>query len=69
MNQERTENKQPDIFKTKLYTLTECESILGLSHRSLLRWVTEGKIKAVKIGGRWKVSEDTLRDILEATNV
>jgi len=69
MNKERTEKKQPDIFNTKLYTLTECESILGLSHRSLLRWVTEGKIKAVKIGGRWKVSEDTLKDILEATNV
>jgi len=56
------------LLSTKLYTLTEVEGILGVSHRTLLRWVTEGKIKAVKVGSRWKVSEDTLKTILEATN-
>ncbi len=53
-----------DILDTKLYTLTECEKVLGVSHRTLLRWITEDKIKAIKVGSRWKISEDTLRDIL-----
>lgn len=65
MNPERTQNKTPDLLSIKLYTLTEVEQILGVSHRTLLRWVTDNKIKAIKVGGRWKVSEDTLNQILE----
>lgn len=53
-----------DLMTVKLYSLTEVEKILGVSHRTLLRWVTEDKIKAIKVGSRWKISEDTLRDIL-----
>jgi excisionase family DNA binding protein len=68
MNKERTKEND-GLLSTRLYTLTEVEKILGVSHRTLLRWVTEGKIEAVKVGSRWKVSEDTLRTILEATNV
>ena len=68
MNKERTKEND-GLLSTRLYTLTEVEKILGVSHRTLLRWVTEGKIEAVKVGSRWKVSEDTLKRILEATNV
>lgn len=48
-----------DTFR--LYTLTEIEPILGVSHRTLLDYVKAGKIKAVKIGGKWKVSEENLK--------
>lgn len=48
-----------DTFR--LYTLTEIEPILGVSHRTLLDYVSSGKIKAVKIGGKWKVSEENLK--------
>ena len=48
-----------DTFR--LYTLTEVEPILGVSHRTLLDYVKKGKIKAVKIGGKWKVSEENLK--------
>ena len=68
MNKGQTKEND-GLLSTRLYTLTEVEKILGVSHRTLLRWVTEGKIEAVKIGSRWKVSEDTLKRILEATNV
>lgn len=68
MNKGQTKEND-GLLSTRLYTLTEVEKILGVSHRTLLRWVTEGKIEAVKVGSRWKVSEDTLRTILEATNV
>ncbi len=69
MNKEQSKKSTDDLLTTRLYSLTEVESILGVSHRTLLRWITDGKIKAVKVGSRWKVSEDTLRTILEATNV
>lgn len=68
MNKGQTKEND-GLLSTRLYTLTEVEKILGVSHRTLLRWVTEDKIKAIKVGNRWKVSEDTLRNILEANNV
>lgn len=60
MNNNNTEKLQSlDTFR--LYTLTEVEPILGVSHRTLLDYVKTGKIKAVKIGGKWKVSEENLK--------
>ena len=41
--------------------LVTVEPILGVSHRTLLDYVKKGKIKAVKIGGKWKVSEQNLK--------
>ena len=45
----------------RLYTLTEIEPILGVTHRTLLEYVNKKRLKAVKIGGKWKVSEENLR--------
>ena len=60
MSNKNTEKLQSlDTFR--LYTLTEVEPILGVSHRTLLDYVKTGKIKAVKIGGKWKVSEENLK--------
>lgn len=53
-----------DITTTKLYTLTELEPILGVTHRTLLEWVTRGYLKAVKMG-KWKVSEEELKRFLK----
>lgn len=64
MTKRKSETNSDSLLSIRLYTLTEVEGILGVSHRTLLRWVKDGKIKAVKIGGKWKVSEDTLRDII-----
>lgn len=60
MSNNNTEKLQSlDTFR--LYTLTEVEPILGVSHRTLLDYVKTGKIKAVKIGGKWKISEENLK--------
>ena len=55
---------RPELEKYKLYTLTELEPILGVTHRTLLDYVTKKKIKAKKIGGKWKVTEDALKEFL-----
>lgn len=44
----------------KLYNLTDLEKILGVSHRTLLQYVKDSRLKAVKIGGKWKVSAENL---------
>lgn len=48
----------------QLYTLTELEPVLGVTHRTLLTYVKTGRLKAVKIGGKWKVSGDVLRKFI-----
>lgn len=57
-------NKQETLNSIKLYTLTELEPVLGVTHRTLLTYVKEKKLKAVKVGGKWKVTEENLRAFL-----
>ena len=47
-----------------VYSLTELEPVLGVTHRTLLNYVKTGKLKAVKIGGKWKVSDDNLKKFI-----
>ena len=48
----------------KLYTLQELEKLLEVTTRTLLQYIKDGKLKAVKIGGKWKVSEANLQDFV-----
>lgn len=49
----------------KMYSLTDLEDILGVTHRTLQEWVKVKKLPAVKIGGRWKVKESDLQRIID----
>ena len=64
-NRARTEARQEDnttkLDAIRLYTLTELEPILGVTHRTLQTYIKDGRLKGVKIGGKWKVSEEVLR--------
>lgn len=55
------EERLQGLDKIRLYSLTEIEPILGVSHRTLLDYVKKGKLKCVKVGGKWKISEDNLK--------
>lgn len=56
------ENKRTeDLEELKVYSLTEIEPILGVTHRSLLTYIKDGRLKGVKIGGKWKVSGENLK--------
>jgi excisionase family DNA binding protein len=47
----------------EFYKLSEVCEILGTSRRTVLRWIYEGKLKAIKLGGGrvWRVRESELR--------
>lgn len=58
------ENEGTLLQDVKCYSLTELENVLGVTHRTLLTYVKNKKLKAVKIGGRWKVKECDLMAFL-----
>lgn len=53
-----------ELEELKVYTLTEIEPILGVTHRTLLSYIKDGRLKGVKIGGKWKVSGENLRKFI-----
>ena len=49
------------LEQIRLYTLSELEVILQVTHRTLLTYIKNGKLKGVKIGGKWRISEENLQ--------
>lgn len=48
-----------------MYTLYELAEKLRISYTSVVHFVQAGKIKAVKIGRRWFVSEEELNRVMK----
>ena len=67
-DKQRTEARRADnaarLDSIRLYTLSELEPILGVTHRTLQTYIKNGRLKGVKIGGKWKVSEETLKKFI-----
>lgn len=61
---EEKTNRAAELEALKVYSLTEIEPILGVTHRTLLNYIKDGRLKGVKIGGKWKVSGDNLRKFI-----
>ncbi len=61
---QRIEANAAKLDGLTLYTLTELESVLGVTHRTLQSYIKDGRLKGVKIGGKWKVSEENLNKFI-----
>lgn len=48
----------------RVYTLDEVAEALKITRRTLYTYVKDGKLKAVKIGREWRVSEAALQDFI-----
>lgn len=57
----RAEQNAKTLESIKLFTLTEIEPIIGVTHRTLLSYIKDGRLKGIKVGGKWKVSEENLK--------
>lgn len=60
----RLEKNAQALEGIRLYTLTELEPVLGVTHRTLQTYIKTGQLKGVKLGGKWRVTEETLRKFL-----
>mgnify|MGYP000865418867 CR=1 FL=1 len=49
----------------KTYTLDEAADILQLTKRTLYNYVKDGKLKAVKFGKYWRVTQENLEAFIE----
>ena len=49
---------------TKVYTLEEIAEILHVTRRTLYTYIKEGKLRAVKVGKSWRVTQKNLDDFL-----
>ncbi len=50
------------------YTPQEVAGKLKIDIRTVYRWIREGRLKAVKIGHFWRISESELKRILDNNN-
>lgn len=48
----------------KFYTLKEIEDNLRISNRTLRRYIENGKLEAVKVGGKYLVSEENYNKLI-----
>lgn len=53
----------------KLYTTKEISCILGLSIKTVQKLVRERQLPAFRVGGRYLVSEDTLKEYINVRKV
>ena len=60
----RAEENAKRLEDIRLYTLTELEPVLGVTHRTLQTYIKDGRLKGVKLGGKWKVTEESLHRFL-----
>jgi excisionase family DNA binding protein len=47
------------------YTPEEVAAMLKVTRRTIYNWISEGRIKAVKLGYVWRISETSLNDFLQ----
>ena len=52
------------MLEIKFYGIREIATGLKITERTVYNYVKDGKLKAVKIGGKWQVAEDNLRMFL-----
>lgn len=48
----------------RTYPLSEAAQLAGVTSRTIRRWLAEGYLPAVKVGGRWRISQETLDRLL-----
>ena len=48
----------------RVYTPAEVADILSITEYTVIKWLREGKLKGIKIGRLWRITEDGLNKFL-----
>lgn len=56
-------------MEQKFYTTDQIAEILGMHHRTIRKFITEGKLRANKVGKQWRISGHDLSTFIEGNNV
>lgn len=53
----------------KFYTIEQIAGILGMHHKTIRKFITEGKLRANKVGKQWRISGHDLSIFIEDNNI
>lgn len=56
-------------MKEKFYTVDGVAELLGMHHKTIRKFITEGKLRANKVGKQWRISGHDLSNFMENNNV
>lgn len=56
-------------MESKFYTIDQVAEILGMHHKTIRKFITEGKLGANKVGKQWRISGHDLSIFMEKNNV
>jgi excisionase family DNA binding protein len=60
------EKLEQELPQKKFFTISEVATFLGVSKKSVRRYINFGKLHAYKVGGVWKVNRaDLIKFLLE----
>ncbi len=54
------------VGNIKLYSVKDLHDALSVNQRTIRDWFNKGRLKGIKIGTQWHVSEDNLQKFLNA---
>jgi len=53
----------------KFYTIDKIAEMLGMHHKTIRKFINEGKLRANKVGKQWRISSHDLSLFMEDNNV
>jgi len=56
-------------MENQFYTIDKIAEILGMHHKTIRKFITEGKLGANKVGKQWRISGHDLSIFMEKNNV
>ncbi|MBE6090178.1 MAG: helix-turn-helix domain-containing protein [Clostridium beijerinckii] len=56
-------------MENQFYTIDRVAEILGMHHKTIRKFITEGKLAASKVGKQWRISGHDLSLFMEKNNV
>ena len=53
----------------KLYTVEQAAEYLIVPKQTVHKWLREGRLKGIKMGGLWRITEEALEEFLNSSSV
>lgn len=47
------------------FSVNQASALYGVHHRTVRRWIREGTLKAVKVGGTLRISREALEEAMK----
>lgn len=54
------------VVMEELLTLEDVSRILKVSEYTIRKYISQGKLEGVRVGGRWRVRQEALRNYVES---